>query len=154
MPHRVRVVVDSFDLMSSLYPALPVSLDAVGEIVAGSSSDQADSAVKLQYSIAASGTQDIDLTALTGAAGQTISLQEIHALAAVGSAGSGFTLTPHATNGFTGLGSAYSIIVGDVPCVPYAKATGGTVASDNKVITITNVLGATATITLIIIGRD
>lgn len=154
MPHRVRVVVDSYDLMSSLYPALPVALDAAGEIVAGSSSDQADSSVKLQYSIASSGTQDVDLAALTGAAGQTVSLQELHVLAAVGSAGSGFTLTPGASNGFTGLGSAYSIIVGDVPVVPYGKSTGGAVASDNKVITITNVGGATATITLLIIGRD
>lgn len=154
MPHRVRVVVDAFDLNSALYPSLPVSLDALGAVIAGSSSDQADSAVRLQYTIAASGTQDIDLTALTGAAGQTISLQELHILAAVGSAGSGFTLTPHATNGWTGLGSAYSIIVGDVPVVPYAKSTGGSVASDNKVITITNVGGASATINLIIVGRD
>lgn len=154
MPHRVRVQIDAFDLMSSLYPALPVPMDAVGEIVAGTSSDQADSTIALQYTIAAAGTQDIDLNALTGSAGQTVSLQELHVLAAVGSAGSGFTLTPHATNGFTGLGSAYSIIVGDIPVVPYAKSTGGTVASDNKVITITNVGGASGTITLHIIGRD
>lgn len=154
MPHRVRVQIDAFDLMSPLYPALPVPMDAAGEIVAGTASDQADSTVRIQYTIAASGTQDIDLAALTGSAGQTVSLQELHVLAAVGSAGSGFTLTPHATNGFTGMGSAYSIIVGDVPVVPYAKATGGTVASDNKVITITNVGGASATINLHIIGRD
>lgn len=154
MPHRVRVVVDAFDLSSSLYPSLPVSLDAVGEVVSGSSSDQADSAVRLRYTIAASGTQDIDLNALTGAAGQTVSLQELHVLAAVGSAGSGFTLTPHASNGWTGLGSAYSVTVGDVPVVAYAKATGGSVASDNKVITITNVAGASGTIDLLILGRD
>lgn len=125
MAHRVRVVVESYDLMSSLYPALPVPMDATGEIVAGSSSDQADSVVRLQYTIAAAGTQDIDLNALTGSAGQTISLSELHMLAAVGSAGSGFTLTPHATNGFTGMGTAYSILVTDVPCIPYAKRPAG-----------------------------
>ena len=154
MPHRVRVQIDAFDLMSALYPALPVPMDAVGEIVAGTASDQADSVVRLQYTIAAAGTQDVDLNALTGSAGQTVSLQELHVLAAVGSAGSGFTLTPHATNGFTGLGSAYSIIVGDVPVIPYAKSTGGAVSGTDKGITITNVGGASGTITLHIIGRD
>jgi hypothetical protein len=154
MPHRIRVVVESFDLSSSLYPSLPVMTDVAADIVAGTSSDQADSVVRLQYTIAAAGTQDVDLNALTGAAGQTVSLQEIHALVGWGSAGSGFTLTPHATNGWTGLGSAYSVTVGDVPVVAYAKATGGSVSGTDKVFTITNVGGASATINLHIIGRD
>jgi hypothetical protein len=154
MPHRIRVVVESYDLNSAPYPSLPVYTDVASDIIAGTASDQADSAVLATYTIAAAGTQSVDLNALVGASGQTVSLQEVHAIVAWGSAGSGFTLTPHATNGWTGLGSAYSITAGDVPVVAYAKSTGGSVASDNKVITLTNVGPASATINLHIIGRD
>jgi len=154
MPHQVRVKVDAFDVMSSGYPNLPVSIDWTSEIVIGSSSDEADSAVLLSYTIAGSGTQDIDLTALTGAAGQTISLTELHLIVAIGGTADRFTLTPHATNGFTGLGAAYSVPVHRAPVLAYHRPSGVTITSTDKVITITNTESAAGTIKLLLVGRD
>lgn len=154
MPHRVRVVVEAYDLMSALYTALPVGVDWSSEIVAGSSSDEADSAIRLQYTIAGSGTQDIDLTALTGSAGQTVSLAELHLIVAQAGSADRFTITPHATNGFTGLGSAYSVPVHRGATIVYHRPSGVTITSTDKVFTITNTEATSGTINLLIVGRD
>ena len=152
MPHKYRVTANYMDLMSSLYPNLPVVVDRSAEIVSGTSADQADSCAIVAVSVAGSGTQTVDFTSITGAAGQTISFQEIHSLI-LWTDTAGLELRDGGSNPWDGFGADYAIPVGTAPfvwCKPDGKSAGG----GANTIDLVNGTGSTVTGTLIILGRD
>lgn len=152
MAHNFRVSGTFYDKMSSAYRNLPVEFSQAASIVLGSSSDEADSCVVVALSVANGGTQTVDLTSLTGSAGQTISLQEVHAIVCWTN-NLGVALTDGGTNPFTGFGTDYEIAVSTAPFV-WCKTTGQSCGGGNNTIDITNNAGATVTGTMIILGRD
>jgi hypothetical protein len=152
MSHQIRIKIDAVTVMSSLYPYLPITFDETWNIGVGTGNDAADTAVRLSYTLATTVTQDIDLTAITGPNGETISFAEVHAIY-VSSTGAG-GLKPHAVNGWEGFGSGADIAFGVSGALLWMVGTGYAVDSTHKVLTLTNAGAATATYNIIIIGRD
>ena len=155
MAHTIRTRIEAYTLLSSLYPSLPVGADVFGEVSAGTGAADADTTVLLTYSLAAAGTQTIDLTSVTGPNGETISFAEVHILTAWSpTAAAQFTIKDGASNPWEGMGTDYAIQVSTLPATPVAVTGGYPVASDSKTILLTNEGASTATINLIIVGRD
>jgi hypothetical protein len=151
---RFKWSLDFVRALSAGYEALRVSASGESAIEVGTTDGKADVVVRLATTLAASATVDVDLRALVGAAGETITLAEVHGIVGViKTAGGTGTVTPHATNGWTGLGSAYSIPVSANGVFAIANGPGIAVSSTNKVFTYTNTGAASADIELYIVGR-
>lgn len=152
--HRTKWSLDWMRVFAAGYEPLRVSANGESAIEIGTTDTKADIAVRLATTLAASATVDVDLRALIGAAGETISLAEVHGLAGlIKTAGGTGTVTPHATNGWTGMGSGYVIPVSANGVFVLANGPGIAVSSTNKVFTFTNTGAASADIELYILGR-
>lgn len=109
----------------------------------------------LKYTIAASGSQNIDLTSLNNLVCESFSLGHALTIMILPTGGS-ITLTPGASNGldwFMGSTSAITITAGG--CLAYSEPTAGpgtVVSGPHKVLTLTNNGGTTTTVTLAILG--
>lgn len=156
MSHRVRVQVEGFQQpTTSGFPALGIAKDWLSETEIGSSTTKADRAVLISASISGSGSLAINLAALTGPGGETISLDLVH-LIMMRSTTSGATLSvePGASDGWDGFGSSgYSIVFGKGAFLWHVE-TGFPVASDKKNIKIDNDALTAATVEILIIGQD
>jgi hypothetical protein len=158
MSHKINVTGTFFHRATSLYPSIPVELNLSGGFTVGASGSAADGspnlAIKLETTLASAATQDIDLYSLVDALNQSVTAAELHTLIIVclSPTGSG-TVTKHATDGFTGFGSSYSLpVTGKCPLV-LGSGGGLAVSNSNKVITLTNTSGVSATFNAYILAR-
>ena len=155
MAHALRLTgVFLFDAAAP-YADIPVPVESEWSVDVGTSSTKANKAFVYETdSIAASGTLDMDLSSVLGPTGSAFSPEYLLALVVkcITPGGKG-TLTPHATNGWTGLGSAYSVPVSTGPmCV---TSDGGiAITSTNKVMTLTNTSSAAAKFRIYALMRD
>lgn len=135
-------------------PQINLSKNAANNAVGGA--DQVYSAL---LSIAGSGNTTIDLQSFTNFAGETscsftrikylmIRLLSVEDDATNGSACSGITVEPDASNGWTGLlaaaGDKITLGNGDMIKFGTRRAAGVTVGASNKVLKITNTDGSVA----------
>ena len=158
MSHKINVTGTFFQRAKPLYPSIPVEFDLAGGFTVGDSGTAADGspnlAFKYETTLANSATQDIDLYSLTDALDQEVTAVELHTLIIVcqSPTGSG-TITKHATDGFTGFGSSYTLpVTGKCPLV-LGSGGGLAVSNSNKVITLTNTSGVSATFNAYILAR-
>lgn len=155
----VRRIADaSEDFMGDQVPLIP-SLDVAWG--SGTGDNQSDLvAADVGLSIAAGATESLDLAALAkGPEGSTVAFAEIRAILirTPTTNGSTVTLSPNATNGWTGLGAALEI---EVPAGAYMRLYtpvdgSAPVSASDKVLDITNDDGAAAaTVDICIIGTS
>lgn len=123
----------------------------------GTDAGEADQIVPLEYTITASGSQNIDVTALTDIFGDAVAMAEVVAVLIYhdgASAASGVTLSGDLLD--TWLGSTASIALGAGDHLSVSKAAAGiTVSGTADVITVTNNDGSNAAkVKAIIFGRS
>jgi hypothetical protein len=153
MGHELRVSGTFLYDCTAPFADIAVPLQRDWSLASGSTSGTANKVFVGDVTLAAAATRDINLAQIVGPAGEfTPDYVAAFAIWCVTPAGKG-TLTPHATNGWTGLGSAYSIPVSTGPfCV--ASDEGIAITSTNKVMTLTNTGAASATYRITILFRD
>lgn len=111
------------------------------------------------YTIAASGTQNIDLTNCTSTLGETVTFTSIYSVMVLPSAANAGNcqVGPNGTNGFPAYGASTTITVppGGINFQGCgSSATGTTVDSTHKILTITNPSGsASMTVVIVISGQ-
>lgn len=152
--HSLRVSGNWVYDLSAPYQDLPVQIASDWSLDIGSAAGQANRALKLTVTLAASATVDLDLASQLSPSGGAITPNQLHALygRAVTPAGKG-TVTPHATNGWTGFGSAYNIPFGNGGLL-VAVDTGIAIEATNKVFTLTNTSAASCDFELYLLLRD
>jgi len=132
----------------------------------GTGDFQADRIALKAYTIAGSGSQDVDLTTITDAYGAAISLVETVAVVIMnfaflsdGTTASGgtVTLTPHATNGWTGLLAAAGDIAKIAPGGSLSSTSpraGLAVSGSSKVVTLGNANSGSCYVKILVLGRS
>lgn len=154
MGHNLRLAGTFLYDSAAPFPDVAVPFQTEWNVDLGSTSGKANRAfVYLTDAIAASGTLDIDLSQMSGPAG-TFAPEYLHAAIVwcVTPGGKG-TLTKNGTNGWTGMGTDYTIPVSTGPFVLTSDA-GIAITSTNKVMTLTNTSGAAAKFQIYALLRD
>ena len=154
MGHFLRLAGTFLFDSTAPFPDVPVSFDREWSVDSGSTTGKANKVFTYQTnSIAAAGTFDVDLTALFGPSGEFAPNYVASFIGWCITPGGTGTLTKHATNGWTGLGSAYTIPLGTGPFVLTSDA-GIAITATDKVVTLTNNSAAAATYRFYMLLRD
>jgi len=153
MGHQLRLTGTFLFDSTAPFPDVAIPFEREWRVDSGSTSGKANKVFTVDFTVAASGTQDMNLGQLYGPSGEfTPDYVAAFAIWCVTPGGKG-TLTPHATNGWTGLGSAYSIPVSTGP-FSVTSDEGIAITSTNKVMTLTNTGSASASYRVTILLRD
>ena len=153
MGHELRVSGTFLYDCTAPFADIAVPLQRDWSLASGSTSGTANKAFVGDVTLAAAATRDINLAQIMGPSGE-FTPDYVAALAVwcVTPGGKG-TLTPHGTNGWTGLGSAYTVPVSTGPLVVSSDA-GIAITSTDKVLVLTNTGAASATYRITILFRD
>jgi hypothetical protein len=141
------------------FPAIPVEGSTLGSLPVGAIDGSVDGSpqtvARYTATIAANGTQTIDLFTLTNALEGSVELAEVHAIVVVcNTAGGKGNIQKGASDPWTGLGTT--------PVVPFdasfpffvGSAAGIAVLNTDKNIKVTNSGAASAGYTVFILGRS
>ena len=123
----------------------------------GTGAGQADHAFSDQYSIAASGTQIVDLSAIANGVGQSIKFTNVKAIIVSQTGGSSIKVAPNATEGFADWigGTTPSVEIGDGGVMVVSEPAAGWGITDNvddKLLITNNDGSNTAVVDVIVIG--
>ncbi len=119
----------------------------------GTGSSQADQPwADIGATLANSATRNLDLRALTGQSGATLTMAEVRMIRITSDVD--LTIAKGASNGWTGLGASFSMLVVGGGTYILVNPTNGKMATgaSDKVLDITNSSGGTATYSIEVIG--
>ena len=153
MGHVLRLSGTFLYDSTSPFPDVPIAIEREWRVDSGSTSGKANKVFVQDITLAASATQDMNLAQLYGPSGEFAPEYLVSFVIWSVTAGGKGTLTPHATNGWTGFGSAYSVPVSTAP-LSIGSDDGIAISSTNKVLTLTNTSSASATFRVTLLLRD
>lgn len=166
---QIRLATLITALHNAVSPADGAVLQELGDSIIltdGTGDFQADRVALKAYTIAGSGSQDVDLTTITDAYGTAIGITETVAVLilniaylsdGVTASGGTVTMTPHATNGWTGLLAAAGDIAKIAPggsLQSTSPRAGLAVSGTSKVITLGNANSGSCYVKILVLGRS
>jgi hypothetical protein len=157
MSHKININGTFFNRASTGYPSLPVEFNVDGGFTIGAFGGAADGApnwaVRLEITLAAAGTQVLDLYTLTNALGAMETMVEFHTLICTVSSGGRGSVTKGASDPFTGFGSNYTLPFSAKCPLVIGSDPGIAVSNTDKNVLITNTGAASATFTAYLLAR-